>query len=91
MLLAKALQLLYVARLEELADLGGRALADALDLDQLLRREPSEVRRLGSDGLRRALVRANAERLRVTLLEHRELGELAEHVEDVLLRVGHGP
>ena len=42
-------------------------------------------------GLRGALVGADAERLRVALVEHGELGELAEHVEDVLFRVGHRP
>jgi hypothetical protein len=38
--------------------------------------------------LGRALVSAHANGLRVLLLEHGELGELAKHVEDVLLRIG---
>ena len=53
--------------------------------------EPPEVGRLRGDRVRRALVGAHAERLRVALVEHGQLGELAEHVEDVLLRVGHEP
>ena len=49
-----------------------------------------EVGRLRGDRLRGALVGAHAERLRIALLEHRQLGELVQHVEHVLLRVGHG-
>ena len=52
-------------------------------------REPAEVGGLRGDRLRGALVGAHAERLRVALLEHGQLGELAQHVEHVLLRVGH--
>ena len=71
-------------------DLVGRALADAFDLLQLLGGELAEIGRLRGDGLRRALVGADAKRLRVALVEHGELGEVAQHVEDVLLGVGHG-
>src|SRR5262249_49124597 len=66
-----------------------RALADPLDLLELLGGELAEIGRLGGDGLRRALVGADPERLWIALLEHRELGELAQHVEDVLLGIGH--
>ena len=87
---AQRLELRDLAGLEQLADLLGRALADALDLLQLLDGELAEVGRLRGDRLRRALVGAHAERLRVALVEDRQLGELAQHVEHVLLRVGHG-
>ncbi len=86
---AQRLELGDLAGLEQLADLLRGALADAVDLLQLLDRQLPEVGRLRGDRLRRALVGAHAERLRVALVEHGELGELAEHVEDVLLRVGH--
>ena len=88
-LLAQRLELRDAPRLEELADGGCGALPDALDLLELGDREPAEVGRLGGDGLRRALVSAHAEGLRVGLLEQRELRELAQHVEHVLLRVRH--
>jgi hypothetical protein len=77
--------------LEELADLVRRALADPLDLLELAGGEPAEIGRLRGDRLRRALVGAGAERLRVLLVDLRELGELAQHVEHVLLGVRHDP
>ena len=55
-----------------------------------LRGQLAQVGRLRRDRLRRALVGAHAERLRVALVEHGQLGQLAQHVEDVLLGVGHG-
>ena len=73
----------------ELADLLGRALADPLDLLQLLDPELADVGRLRGDGLGRALVGAHAEGLGVPLVEHRQLAELVQHVEDVLFDVGH--
>ena len=53
------------ARLEQLADLLGGALADALDLLELLERELPEVGALRGDRLRRGLVGAHPERLRI--------------------------
>ena len=79
----------HLAGVEQLADLFGRALADALDLLQLFLGQLAEVGRLCRDRLRRALVGADAKRLGVALLEHGELGEIAKHVQNVLLRVGH--
>ena len=60
-----------------------------VDLLELLGRERAEIGGLRLDGLRGALVGAHPKRLRIALFEHRQLGELAEHVEDVLLRIGH--
>src|SRR5262249_39470344 len=89
MLLPQRFQLLHLARLDELADLVGGALADPLDLLQLLCGQLSEIGRLGGDRLSRAFVGADTKRRRVALVENRQLGELPQHVEDVLLGVGH--
>src|SRR5206468_13099730 len=88
-LLPEALQLLDLPVLQKLADLLGGALADPLDLLQLARGQPPQIAGLRRDRLRRALVGADPKGLRVPLVQHGELGELAQHVEDVLLAVGH--
>ena len=86
----QCLELCDLARVEQLADLLGRALADVVDLLQVLDAEAAELAREGIDAVRCVLVGPHAERLRVALVEDRELGQLGEHVEDVLLRIGHG-
>jgi bifunctional non-homologous end joining protein LigD len=75
--------------LQKLAHLRRGALADSLDEKELLGGQLAEVGPLAGDGLGRALVRAGAKGLRVPFVEDGELGELAQHVEDVLFRVGH--
>jgi hypothetical protein len=90
MLLAQRLELGDLAGLDELADPLGRALADVLDLLQILHRHATEVGGLRGDGVGGVLVSAHPERLRVALVEDGELGELAQHVQDVLLRISHG-
>ena len=87
---AEALQLGDLAGLDQLADLLRRALADVLDLLQILDGQAPEVGRLGRDGVRGVLVGAHAEGLRIAFVEDGELGELAQHVQDVLLRISHG-
>jgi len=49
-----------VTGIEQLANFFGGALADATDLLQVLEREPTEVVRLGRNGLRGIFVRAYA-------------------------------
>ncbi len=88
-LLPQAFELLHVPGVEQLADLGGRALADARDVLKLLGRETAEIGRVRRDRLGGALVGADAKRLGIPLLEYRQLGKLAQHVEDVLLRIAH--
>src|SRR4051794_8562573 len=89
MLLPEALQLLDLSLFDQLADLLGGALPDPLDLLQLARRQPPQIAGLRRDGLGRALVGADPKGLRVPLLQHRELRELPQHVEHVLLAVRH--
>ena len=90
MLLPEALELGHLAGLEQLADLLGGALADAVDPLQLGHRELAEVGRLCADGLRGALVGTYPERLRLALVDQGQLRELLQHVEHVLLAVRHG-
>ncbi len=87
--LSQRLELLHPSGLQQLDDLRRRALADALDLLKLLDGQAPQVGRLRGDGLGGALVGADAERLRVSLVEHRQLGEVPQHIEDILLRVSH--
>jgi hypothetical protein len=87
---AQLLQARHLARLQQLAHLGRRALADSLEVLQLLRRQLSQIRALRGDRLRCALVGPRAERLGIPLVEDGELGELTQHVEHVLFRIGHG-
>jgi hypothetical protein len=91
MLAAQRLELLDLARLEQLADLRGGALADPVDLLELLHGQHAEIGGLRADRLRGRLVGAHAKRLRIRLVERGELGEIAQHVEHVLLRVGPSP
>ena len=51
----------------------------------------AQIGRLRRDRLGGALVSAHAEGLGIALLEHGQLGQLMQHVEDVLFRVGHAP
>ncbi len=87
---AELVELLHPAGVDELADLGGGRLADALQRHQLRRAERRRVAGEDLDGARRALVGADAERLHVALVQGGELDELVEHVEDVLFPVCHG-
>jgi hypothetical protein len=89
-LLPQQLQLGHLAVIDQLADLLGRALADALDLLQLLGGQRPRVGGQAADGAGRALVSAHAKRLRVALLQHGQLGQLAQHLQNVLLPVSHG-
>jgi hypothetical protein len=89
MLPAQLLELLDAAAVEQLADLPGGALADAVDLLQAGGVERGDVAGVGLDRPQRALVRAHAERLHVALVERGELGQLAQHVEHVTLAIGH--
>ena len=88
-LLAQRLELPDPARLEQLADLLGGALADPLDLAELLERELPEVSPLRGDRLPSGLVGAHPKGLGTSLVDLRELGELAQHLEHVLLRIAH--
>ncbi len=87
--LPEPVELLHPALVEKLADLRGRALAHPVDLLELLGRQLGKVHRLRGNALRGALVGADTKRLRVAFLEHRQLGELPEHLEDVLFGVNH--
>ncbi len=62
-----------------------------LDLLELLGAQPPEIGRVRGDRHRGVFVSPHPERLRVAFVEKRELGELAEHVQNVLLGVGHLP
>ena len=89
-LLAQSLELGDSAELDELSDLFGCAFADALDLLKLLRAELAEINGLPRERMNRALVGANAKRLRVALVEDRQLSQLPKHLEDVFFDIAHG-
>ena len=90
MLLPQPLQLGDASGFQELADLLRGALADAVDPLQLLDGQHAEIGRLRRDRLRRALVGADAKRLRVALVQQRQLGQIPQHLQHVFLAVRHG-